>query len=294
MAFRRIKTSSALFVQAWRTLKGDPTLVLFPVISTIATLLILASFALPIAMNPDLASEYYRAGEPAADGTEGPSRLQPASYAIAFAFYLVLSFSTIFFNCALLAAADRRFRGEPAGVAYGISAAMARLPQIIGWTLLSAVVGTILNMLERRLGIFGRIAVFLVGMAWAIATYFALPALVLEGVGPFTAVRRSVDAIRKTWGESLVLAIGIGLAGTLVTLVVGLTIVGGVVLIALGQPPAIGIAVIAVGVVLLIAWALVASTLTTIVRAALYRYAVDGSVPAGFDAAALQAAFARK
>lgn len=294
MALGRIKTSSALFAQAWRTLRGDPTLLLFPVISTAAALAIIASFAAPIALAPDLASELFRPSGPAPDGSAGPSTLQPASYAILFAFYLVMSFSTIFFNCALLAAADRRFRGEPAGVAYGLSAAMARLPQIVGWTLLSAIVGTILNMLERRLGIVGRIAVFLVGMAWAIATYFALPALVLEGVGPFTAVRRSVEAIRKTWGESLVLAVGLGLAGTLVTLVVGLTIAGGVVLIALGQPQAIGIAVIGLGAILLIAWALVASTLTTIVRAALYRYAVDGSVPSGFDATALQAAFARK
>ena len=144
-----------------------------------------------------------------------------------FAFYFATSFVTIFFNAALLGAADRKFRGESGGVRDGIAVAMTRLPQILGWTLVSAVIGTILRALEERVGLLGRIVIALVGVAWAIASYFVLPALVIDGLGPVAALKRSASVIKQTWGEGLVLATGFGIAGILVSLLtIGVIVVG--------------------------------------------------------------------
>ena len=59
-----------------------------------------------------------------------------------------------------------------------------------------------------------RTAVGLIGTAWAVATYLAVPSLAVEGVGPIEALKRSAGLIRKTWGEGFVGNIGIGWIGT--------------------------------------------------------------------------------
>ena len=48
-----------------------------------------------------------------------------------------------------------------------------------------------------------RIIIRLVGLTWAVATYFVVPILAAEGTGPITALRRSVDLLKKSWGEGL-------------------------------------------------------------------------------------------
>ncbi len=302
MATGKIKRSAELFKQAWGVLKGNPTLMVFPILSTAALLAVLVSFALPVILSPELRSGFTQLVESArasrhgveAEPGAGSGTARALAIALMFAFYLVTSFVTIFFNAALLGAADRKFRGESAGVGDGIAVAMSRLPQIFAWSLVSAVVGTILRAIEERVGFLGRIVIALVGTAWAIATYFVVPALVIEGVGPVTALRRSVAAIRKTWGEGLVLAVGFGVVGFVVTLAAIVVTVGGVIVGAVAGSPALAIALGGLGLLSLMAWAVVASTLRSIVQVALYRYATDGVVPNGFDRMAMQAAFSKK
>ena len=131
-------------------------------------------------------------------------------------------------------------------------------------------------------------------MLFRSASYFAVPALVIEGVGPFEAVRRSSAAIGRTWGESLALGVGFGLAGILVTLACILTIGAGIVAgIATGSV-VLGCAIGGLGLTALLVWVVVASTLRSIVQVALYRYALDGTVPPGFESGAMRAAFQAK
>jgi hypothetical protein len=294
MAIGKIQRSAELLKQAWGVLRSDPQLAIFPVISAAATLLVIGSFILPVVMSPALLDSYHALAN-ARRGVEDSSGASPvAAIAYSFCFYFVTSFVTIFFNAALLGAADRKFRGLPTGVVEGLQVAIGRLPQILGWALLSAVVGTILRMLEERAGWLGRIAIGLFGAAWAIASYFAVPALVIEGVGPIEAVKRSVATIRKTWGESLALAVGFGVVGFLVALVAVGVIGAGVVAGFATQSVAVGVVVGSFGVLALLAWIIVASTLRSIVQVALYRFAVDGTIPQGFRQESLQAAFARK
>ena len=54
MLFGRIKRSAELFKQAWSVLKSEPGLVLFPILSGAALLVVVASFALPIVLSDEL------------------------------------------------------------------------------------------------------------------------------------------------------------------------------------------------------------------------------------------------
>jgi hypothetical protein len=295
MAFGKVQRSAELFKQAWSVLRSDPALMLFPIISAAATLAVLASFAIPVLLSPELQGSFESLGtDRAKDASADPAASPLPALLLMFAFYFVTSFVTIFFNAALLGAADLKFRGEPTGVSAGLKVAISRLPQILAWTVVSAVIGTVLRAIEERVGIVGRIMIAFAGAAWAIASYFAIPAIVVDGVGPIEALRRTVRTIKATWGEGLVVAIGFGFIGFLISMLAALLIVGGACAGVVTGSWALGGAILLAGIVLLLAWAVVATTLRSIVQMALYRYAVNGAVSGGFEQHSLQAAFAKK
>ena len=334
----RVKRSAELFKCSWQVLKTDKTLALFPVISAVTTLLMAAAFLAPILSVPTLRSdaaqfvhdmeEDHRAlenngntagSEPTEadapvtiddDGVATNTAQQPAPKLSAmdigflvygFVFFLSCSFVVIFFNAALVGATNRKFEGEPTGVMVGLGIACQRLPQILAWAVVNAIVGTILRALEQRMGVVGRIVIMVIGVAWSIATYFAIPTLVIEGVGPFKAVRNSVGAIKRTWGESLVIAIGFGCIGGIVSMLgVGTMVAGamiGVMFLTqdrIAEAVGLGGSLASLGIAILILWSVLSSTLMAITRTALYRYAVDGVVPGGFNEAALSSAFVNR
>lgn len=75
---------------------------------------------------------------------------EPVFYVTAFLFYFCNYFVIIFFNSALVIATLRYLQGEDPSVRKALAATFGLLPQILGWAFVSAVVGTILNALERN------------------------------------------------------------------------------------------------------------------------------------------------
>ncbi len=285
--FDRISRSWALSRQSWQVLRSDKQLVLFPLISSLACFMVLVSFALPIFMTTDFEALKQSKGA-------NPSAYGPAYYIVLFAFYFV-NFTVIsFFNAALIGCAMRKFDGEEVTVADGMQIAMSRLPQILGWALVSATVGMVLRMIAERSGFIGRIVIGLLGFVWTIATYFVVPVLVVEKVGPIEAVKRSGAIIRKTWGESLAVNLGLGalsFVGFLVSLVP--TAIGIALTVSTNSvvPAAVGLGI---SLIMLVLLALITSTLKMILIAALYRYASTGLVPEQFDGGLLRQVFKEK
>jgi hypothetical protein len=279
--FDRISNGWSLAKQSWEVLKLDKELLLFPLISGIACLMVLASFAVPLYSTQYFETVMSEGGEVTQD---------PIAWILLFAFYFANYFVIVFFNTALIACAIIRFRGGDPTVMDGLRAATSRLPQIAAWALVSATVGIILRAIESRSERAGQFAAALVGGAWSIATYFVVPVLVVEKVDPITAVKRSFAVLRKTWGESLSGNFGIGLitfAGMLLAMVP--LVLGGFAL-ANGMT-ALGVAGIVCGILALITMSLISSALSSILLGALYLYAADGEVPQQFDARLLRDAF---
>lgn len=170
--FERLSTGWAMAKQSFQVLKLDKELLLFPILSGLACVLVLASFATPFLTGMiDL---------PEGDLTTA----QQITYSVlGFAFYFVSYFIIIFFNSALVACAIIRLKGGDPTVRDGIGASMARLPQIAGWALVSATVGMILKAIESRSERVGEIVASLLGMAWSITTFFVVPILVVGNWG---------------------------------------------------------------------------------------------------------------
>jgi len=293
MFFDRLGRGWELAGQSWQVLKRDKELVLFPMISGIACLLVVASFLLPFLLVPE-----FGAGIKAVLDEDRPGRHQPVAQiayaAVLFAFYFVNYLVIVFFNTALVSCAIIRFKGGEPTLADGLRMAWRRLPQIAGWAVLSATVGVILKMIEEKTDWVGQIVIGLIGTAWAVATYLAVPTLAVEGVGPIEALKRSAGLIRQTWGEGMAGNIGMGLIGFLISLPgIGLIILG-VVAAGAGHAVVVGVLLMTVGVLALLAGSILVSTLKQIFIAGLYVYATDQRVPNGFSQELMRSAFAPK
>jgi hypothetical protein len=284
--------------QSWSVLRQDKELMLFPVLSGFACLLVLASFATPIIASPELrtfltqAVQQEQADQPAAQ--QQPQTQRYVLAAIGFAFYLVNYFVIVFFNTALAACALKRFRGGDPTVGYGLGEAMSRLPQILAWSILAATVGYILRAIEERMSLVGKIVVGLVGAAWSVATYLVVPILAVERVGPLRAVRRSAELLVKSWGEAMVGNLSLGLAGFLLALPGMLLLVAAPIAGVAANSVLLGVAIGALGLLYLIGCSIITSTLRQILLAGVYLYAATGEVPDGFSEDVVRSAFRPK
>ncbi len=131
-------------------------------------------------------------------------------------------------------------------------------------------------------------------MAWSIVTIFVVPVLVYENIGPIDAIKKSAGVIKKTWGESLIRAIGLGFVQFLgFFLIIALT--GALALVLTNQFGVVGLVVtIACGALLLLLTGLIFSVATTIFNTALYVYANNNQVAPGFDEDVVKGAFRQK
>jgi hypothetical protein len=274
--------SWALMKASASVLRSDKSLMMFPLLSGICSLIVAASFLIPIAVTAGLVHHA------TANETRGFSFV---AYLGMFAFYLVQYFIIIFFNTALAATVLARLRGEHATMSTGFAIARARWGSILGYALIAATVGLFLRALQERLGLIGRMVAGLFGLAWTVASFLVVPVLASQEVGPVDAVSRSVALLKRTWGENLIGQGGIGVVFGVVTVITtfafGLLVVAAVVSQSM---PAI-VAAIALAVIVLITLALVQSALQGIYAAALYRYAEAGEVGGGFEPKLLEQAF---
>lgn len=278
-------------MQSAKVLQQDKQLLLFPLLSGVACLAVMASFALPVYFSGAIDSVVQREGQEVKVNADIIQNVM--FYVVTFLFYFITYFIVIFFNSALVACAIIRLKGGAPTLQDGIGAAMDRLPQIAGWALVAASVGLILKAIESRSEKVGQIVAAVLGMAWSVTTFFVVPILVVEKTGPIDAVKRSVSIMGKTWGESLSANFGIGFI-TFIGMVLGMIPVfcGGF-LMASGMT-ALGIVLIGLGIVLLLLTTLVSSALNSILLAALYIYAEEGRAPGGFDSNRISGAFATK
>jgi Family of unknown function (DUF6159) len=272
----RISRGWALAKKSWAVLKSDRSLLLFPIVSAAC-----AFVAGAILFAPGVALY-------ASDDQE--------AWLIGFGILAVygLTFIGIFFATALAGAAVKALQGEDTSLGDGIAVARGRIGQIALWALVQTTVGLILNLIQSALRenpLVGAIVSGLLNFAWQVLTFFVIPIIAIEGLGPVDAIKRSAAVLRERWGEGLVgtVSIGgvIGLLAILPAILLG--VAGGVVL---QNSAAAGIAMIAVAAAVLLVAMLVVSTLTAIFRVALYLYATEGKTVGGFEAAELEHAFA--
>jgi hypothetical protein len=202
------------------------------------------------------------------------------------------SFFVIYYNVALAAAADEALAGREPDLRAATARARGHLPAIAGWALVSMIVALLINGIRDKGGNAGRILGAVGAAAWGFVTFFVVPVLALEGIGPIAAMKRSAQLVRQKWGQQATGNIAIGGFATAASMLGGIVLVVGVVLLVSGATAniAIGVVLVAVGGLIVIASSVVAGAMRGVFGVALYHFGVDDEARGPFDRAELAAA----
>jgi hypothetical protein len=279
----RFSRSLDLAKASWAVVRADKELLLLPVLAVTALVVIVGSLAVPVAAIGGFTTV-------AAPGEPGAAHM-----VVAFLFYVVTYFITLFFNTALVGAAMIRMDGGNPSLGDGLRIARERAGRIFGYACIAATVGLLLRALERRVGWIGQLVLKLVGMAWALATFLVVPVLVTRDVGPVEAVKESADLLRRTWGENLIGNIGLGLVFGVAYFALAIVAVLVLVLVSKSGSAVLIGSVVLVGVVGFFVLSALHATMQGVYAAALYRYATAHETPLpGFGPELLGHAFGPK
>jgi len=244
-------------------LRKDKEIMIFPVLSFIACVIILVSFF----------TGFWFLGLPSSDS------LSWLWIVVIFLIYLFLYFIVIFFNTAIIACANIRLNGGDPTVSDGLRIASQNIGRIFIWALISATIGVILQAIRQRGGWVGKLIAGVFGIAWTYVTFFIIPVLIYEKKGTASSIRRSASLFKQTWGETIIGTFGFGIVFVLLALLGILPVIlGGV----LGGTTGLIIGLI----ISFFYWAfigVVASATNGIYVAALYQYATKKQLPSEFD-----------
>jgi hypothetical protein len=283
----RWERSWAITRTSFAIIKADSEMLWFPLLATFFSILFSAALLVPTLVLDVLQGMHV-----------APQAVGIMQLAAVFATYFGLSFIATFFNVCVVYTTRVRLEGGDATFFDSIKFALSRSHLIAGWSLVSASVGLLLHALEsagRRSGLAGKILLGILravlATAWSLMTVFVVPSMVYRGLGPFAAIRDSVDTLKRTWGEGVVGYFGVGIA-TFVCLLpaFGLFALG---IFALDQVPAAGLTLIGVAVLLFIGVSLFFGVISTIYKTVLYHWSATRVPPMGFDANDLANAFSR-
>lgn len=203
-----------------------------------------------------------------------------------------MTFISVFFNVALAGAAAASFDGRPIGVREALGISRKRVGRIAQWSLLAAGVGLLLEQVASRIPGAGRLASWLLGAAWSLATIFAVPLLALEGAGPLETAKESVHLVKRKWGEGVTGLIGIGAWTVFAMIPVG--ILFGIGLSIRNRDATLGAALIAIAVGAILLVSALSLATRQVFSVALYRHAIGSPGTGGFAAADLEEPFRRR
>lgn len=273
--FRSFGNTWSLIKISWGVLKKDKELIFFPIMSGIGVAIVAGVTA----------GVFSQIGTFDRLDSSGEAEVNAGDIIIGFVALYIGFFIIMYNNAALIAAARHRLRGGDPNVWTGFAAVNRRLPQLLAWTLIAVIIWLLLQYARSRSRSFiAQIMIGLIGAAWGYLTFFVLPVLIVEGVGPIEAIKRSGGYFKKTWGEQLVSSFGFGI----IYLGAGLLAAIPIVILAAISPVAAIVAGIAVfGLVFAIV-----STLEGIFKAALYEHVAEDVAPEFFPEETLRDAYA--
>ncbi|MET0464370.1 MAG: DUF6159 family protein [Chitinophagaceae bacterium] len=227
----RLSNGWTMAMNSFKVLKENKQLIIFPILSGISLVLVIGSFFTGILAVNGWDMDNME--------TENPV----AVYGTIFLFYIVNYFVIVFFNMALVHCTRLYFRGEEVTVRAGLQFSLSRIGAIFSWAVFAAVIGTILKAIQENSGILGKVITGIIGIVWGVATFFVVPVIAYENVGPLEAFKRSSSMMKEKWGQSLGATFSFGLIQFIGILIIALPLflvgslvhpVAGIVLASLG------------------------------------------------------------
>src|SRR5581483_5880547 len=306
----RFTRSWLLFKSSISVIARNKELLVFPIVISVLSLIIILFFVAPVALWPTghayTSLEHWQTiGSTFFTVTDSMSHAgraytshtnvtySPAAVAYLVLLYLVSMFLATFFNVAFYNEILAALTGKPVSLSRGLKFACSRYQAILMWTLFAGLVGLIIKAMEQKLDIVGKIIARMIGVAWSVASVFVIPIIVRDqqSVNPVNMLRKSAQTLKRTWGEALIVYAGIAF-GNLIVVFGSLILLGGAVYVSIQANNYVLLAV-AVGVWLmgLLVWSYLMNVAGLVYKGALYLYAAEGVIPAPYNREMLDAAW---
>ena len=269
--FGNISNTIHLMKSCVNVLKKDKELVFFPIMAAIFVIVLLGII-------------YSTGGITFSDNPEEQGSIIPLAILIFGANFII-----VFFNSALISAALERLRGGDPNISSGLSHAFKHVHHIFLWSIIVTIMALIFAAIRssgRNRGMMGQIMTELFASflqaGWAMMTFFVVPIIVSENLGPISAIKRSSGLFRQTWGNQVAANFGFGIFQILALLASGA--IGWIFGLA---SPTFGMIV---GVLCASISVSIIYTLEGIYKAALYEFAM-GEKPLEFEQQDLRTAY---
>jgi len=274
----KFANSKALASASFGVLKSEKQLAAIPLVSAITC----GVLAVAVGGGVLLTGDFVKDPAPGQD----EFAMTPMSWLFGIIGLFIIGLIAQMFVATLIASANERLDGGRFTMGQAFSKAAGRTPSIMGWSAINSTVGIVLQAIRDKAGFLGDIVAGLIGAAWNVVTWLVLPIIIVEGIGPIAAIKKSAQLLKSTWGENLFAQAGIGIIGFLLMLP-GILIFG-----------LLSFVVPLVGIPLLLVWLVVIGSVMTaigaIYRTALYRFAVGLPNGDAFTQAELAGAFTPK
>jgi len=282
----RFRASWLLFKETWRFLRLDPEILAIPLV---AGLLNIFLFAILIGVGLLIHFTVLPLGTfTEVDGGFDFLIDHPLVYLFIFVAYVIAAFTLAFSQGAIAHTVITRLRGGNASLGESLGVALRRWQTLLAWSMITATVGLVLQVLAKRFKLLGRIVIGLIGVAWEVLTYFVAPAIIIENKSSIEAIKQSGRTLKQTFGETVMTNIGLGLAlfvfyalGALVS--IGLLILG----FTVGSVPVLVLTVILVFLIFLML-GLLSAALQGVLKTLLYAYVMEHTVPPDFNSELLE------
>ena len=274
----RVLASWRLGWSGLRVILKDKTLLGFPAV-TIAAILSILSLVY-IVIGPNLQVLVLAAVTDATAPDNGTFY-----YTLLLAWYFMLAFVAVAMHVALVGAIDISMNERDSKFRDGISIAMQFIPSIITWTLINYSVGFILTLLDQQRHT-SKLVRMVLGTAWSIITFLAIPVMVVEKLNIFSALSRSSKLMEKTWGQNLHPGFGLGYFFLLlnIPLVIFCTV-------NYFQEGEASVSMDLLGTMYFLLTLVMVQASRSVLMVALFEYAATGKVPQGFEEDFLRSAF---
>jgi len=178
------------------------------------------------------------------------------------------------------------FQGEEVTIEKGLRFSLSKIGVIFSWAVFAGTIGALLKIIQEELGWVGKIITGILGVVWSIATFFVVPVIAYENLGPVGAIKRSVKLMKEKWGESLGATFSFGLINFLSFFIIGvpLFLIGSLI------HPVVGIVLAVLGILLVAA---ILSAAQTIFVSAVY-HNINGDPVKHFDQQMVEKLFQKK
>lgn len=246
-----------------RVLRAHPKLLVFPVIGGLSGIAFIATLFGSLLLT---------------DSVQDPGLVL---YGALFVAYLVETFVASFFTAALVAATRTAFHGEEPSIRRSLAAAWKRKLPLLVWSLIAALVGVLIRLIESEDNLGAQILAGVFAVAWSVMTYFVVPVIVFRDPSVTEMFSESASTFKDTWGESIGAMATIDIFSFLLALVgVGL---GALTFVVTGGMSIQLLATVLIGGSAFIFGLLIGKALSGIAKTALYVYATESTAPEYFD-----------